>query len=81
MLGEVMLGQKRYAEAEPLIVAGYEGMKARESEIPPPSRPLLPEAAARVIRFYEAWGKPEQAAEWKIKLGLRDLPADVFARP
>jgi FtsP/CotA-like multicopper oxidase with cupredoxin domain len=30
---------------------------------------------------YEAWGKPGKAAEWKAKLGLADLPADVFARP
>jgi hypothetical protein len=31
--------------------------------------------------MYEAWGKPGKAAEWKSKLGLTDLPADVFARP
>ena len=34
-----------------------------------------------MVRLYEAWGKPEQAAAWKAKLGLPDLPADVFARP
>ena len=35
----------------------------------------------RVIRLYEAWGRPDKAAEWKVKLGLADLPADVFAPP
>ena len=80
-LGGSLLGQGRYAEAEPLVVPGYEGMKAREAKIPAPGKPRLAEAAVRVVRLYEAWGKPEQAAAWKAKLGLTDLPADVFARP
>jgi hypothetical protein len=80
-LGGALLGQGRYAEAEPLVVSGYEGMKARAATIPPVARPRLTEAALRLVRLYEAWGKPEQAAAWKARLGLSDLPADVFARP
>jgi hypothetical protein len=80
-LGGALLGQGRYAEAEPLVVPGYEGMKAREARIPAPDRPRLAEAALRVVRLYEAWGKTGQAAAWKDRLGLADLPADVFARP
>jgi hypothetical protein len=34
-----------------------------------------------VVRLYEAWGKSGPAAVWKERLGLTDLPADVFARP
>jgi hypothetical protein len=37
------------------------------------------EAAERVVRLYEEWNKPDQATVWKAKLGMRDLPADVFA--
>jgi hypothetical protein len=81
VLGGCLLGQKKYAEAEPLILAGYEGLKAREAQIPAPSKPRLAEAAERVVRLYEAWGKPEQAAAWKARLGIPDLPADVFDRP
>jgi hypothetical protein len=80
-LGGSLLGQKKFVESEPLIVAGYEGLKAREAKISTPGKPLLPEAAQRVVQLYEAWGKPEQAAAWKEKLGLADLPADVFATP
>ena len=29
--------------------------------------------------LYEAWGKPDQATAWKAKVGMPDLPADVFA--
>ena len=35
----------------------------------------------RVVRLYEDWGKAERAALWKARLGMPDLPADVFARP
>ena len=34
MLGGAFLGQKKYTEAEPLLLAGYEGMKQREATIP-----------------------------------------------
>jgi hypothetical protein len=81
LLGGALSGQGRHAEAEPLVVPCYEGMKAREVRMPVPDRYRLREAAERVIRLYEAWGKPEQAARWKAKLGMPDLPTDVFARP
>src|SRR5262249_39359337 len=82
LLGGALLGRGRYAEAEPLVVTGYEGMKSRASrssarwQFSP-----LPVAAERVVRLYEAWGKPEKARVWAEKLGLADLPKDVFARP
>ena len=34
MLGDSLLGQKKFAEAVTLILAGYEGMKAREAKNP-----------------------------------------------
>jgi hypothetical protein len=33
MLGAALLGQKKYAEAERLLLEGYEGMKTREKTI------------------------------------------------
>src|SRR5262249_44963450 len=81
LLGEAVLGQGRHAEAEPVVVVGYEGMKAREAKIPPQAGVRLSEAAARVPRLYEQWGRPDRAARWKVELGLADLPEDVFARP
>jgi hypothetical protein len=44
-------------------------------------QPWLSEAAGRLVQRYEAWGRPEKAAAWKVNLGLTDLPSDVFARP
>jgi hypothetical protein len=64
-----------------MIVSGYQAMKQRESRIIVPNRPHLEEAAARVIRLYESWGKTDHAAMWKARLGMPDLPRDVFVTP
>jgi tetratricopeptide (TPR) repeat protein/tRNA A-37 threonylcarbamoyl transferase component Bud32 len=78
-LGAALAGQKHYSESEPLLIQGYEGLKADEATIPAVFKGSVSEAAARIIRLYESWGKPELVATWKAKLGLRDLPANVFA--
>jgi hypothetical protein len=68
LLGSTLLGQKRYAEAESLLVQGYEGIKAREGQISPPDRYRVAEASERIVQLYEAWGRPEKAAQWRAKL-------------
>jgi hypothetical protein len=72
LLGAALAGQRRYAQAEPLLIGGYEGLKAREAKIPAPTRGRLSAAAARIVPFYEAWGKPDRAAEWRKLLGLTE---------
>jgi len=81
MLGGSLLELGRYAESEPLLLSGHEGLKAREAAIPGFARTYIGEAAGRIVRLYEAWGRPDKAREWKARLGLADLPDDVFARP
>jgi hypothetical protein len=70
MLGEALLGQKKYADAEPLLVQGYEGMKQREARNFPPQVPelRLREALDRLVQLYDAWDKPDQAAKWRKEL-------------
>jgi hypothetical protein len=80
-LGDALLGQGRYDEAQPLIIEGYEGLEARQAKIPAPSRARVSEATERVVRLYDSWGNSDRAAAWKIRLGMPGLPADVFARP
>jgi len=62
MLGEALLGQRKLTEAEPLVVQGYEGLKARAALIPAEGRARLPEAATRVVRLYIALNQPGKAA-------------------
>ncbi|MFO0955909.1 MAG: serine/threonine-protein kinase [Isosphaeraceae bacterium] len=81
MLGGSLLGQEKYAEAEPPLLEGREGLKSRAGTIPPPFRALrLREAAERIVALYEAWGKAEQAAEWREKL-KEDLSPPAATSP
>ena len=57
MLGEALLDQKKFADAEPLLLSGYEGMKQREDTIPSQDKPRLTKALERLVKLYEAWGK------------------------
>jgi len=63
MLGESLFGQKRYAEAEPLLLRGYTGMRDLNR-----SRDKLAQAVTRLVRLYEAIGRPDEAREWRAKL-------------
>jgi tetratricopeptide (TPR) repeat protein len=65
MLGGALLGQKKYAEAEPLLLSGCKGMKERENKMPAGAQQWLKEARQRLVELYEATGKPEEAAKWK----------------
>jgi serine/threonine protein kinase/Tfp pilus assembly protein PilF len=67
-LGADLLAQKKYDQAEPLLVSGYEGMKQREAKIPAASKPRLKESLQRLVQLFEATNKPDQAALWKQKL-------------
>jgi tetratricopeptide (TPR) repeat protein len=68
MVGEALLGQKKYGEAEPLLLQGYEGMKQREAKIPPEGKVRLTEALERLVRLYEATNQKDKAEEWRKKL-------------
>ncbi len=67
LLGAALTGQKKFQEAEPLLLAGYEGLNDREAKIPAASKPRFAEARQRLVQLYEAWDKPEQAAAWRQK--------------
>jgi tetratricopeptide (TPR) repeat protein len=68
LLGESYLGQNRYTEAEPLLLAGYEGMKLRENQMRKNEKIHLAEALARLVQLYDAWGRKELSDGWRKKL-------------
>jgi hypothetical protein len=71
MLGASLLRQKKYKEAEPLLLEGYEGMKQREKTIPPQGKARLIEAAERLVELYEATGNAAEAERWHKELAQR----------
>ena len=68
LLGEALLAQKKYAEAEPLLLSGYQDMKKRQDKIASADKPRLTQALERLVRFYEAWGKKDKATQWQKEL-------------
>jgi hypothetical protein len=67
LLGGALLGEKKYAEAEPLLLSGCKGMKQQEPTLPIGAKVFLKEDCDRVAPLYRAWGKPREAAEWSPK--------------
>jgi non-specific serine/threonine protein kinase/serine/threonine-protein kinase len=76
VLGGALLAQKKYAEAEPVLLQGYEGMEEREAAIPPPGKVRLTEAVERLVQLYEAWDKKDKADEWRKK-----MPPELVSPP
>ncbi len=65
LLGETLAGQKKYADAEPLLQDGFQSMKKQEDQIRGNGPETLAEAAGRLAALYTAWGKPDSAEHWR----------------
>jgi tetratricopeptide (TPR) repeat protein len=74
LLGASLLGQQKYAEAEPFLLEGYEGMQARQAKIADSCRKYLVEAGARIVKLYEAWGNSDEAEKWRHRLEQAKAP-------
>jgi eukaryotic-like serine/threonine-protein kinase len=63
LLGASLSGLKKYAEAEPLLIEGYQGMLARKQQIGFPDRYHLERAHEWLVQLYQAKGQPGKAKE------------------
>jgi hypothetical protein len=82
ILGASLAGQKRFADAEPILLSAYDGMMSRQSTVARayPIRPKLQEeGGTRIVQLYQDWGRPEKAAEWREK--LRDAEEHALREP
>ena len=71
MLGGALVAQKKYPEAEPLLLQAYEGLQTRLSAIPRDKQTCLTECLERLVELYTAWEKPADAAKWREELAER----------
>ncbi len=62
--GECLTTEKRYAEAEPLLLHGFTVIKSSVGE----RDPRTVEAARRLVTEYESWGKPKEADRYRAML-------------
>ena len=69
ILGGCLTSSQRYSEAEQLVVESYEIIKLKYGE---KSKTTL-EALERIINLYDAWGKPEKAAEYRALLKENEI--------
>jgi hypothetical protein len=75
-----LLGQKKYDQAEPLLLAGYEGMKQREEKIPWFLKIRLTEAIDQLVQLYEGNGEKGKADEWRAKRPITDFTQPAKAK-
>jgi serine/threonine protein kinase/tetratricopeptide (TPR) repeat protein len=72
LLGASLLGQKRFKEAEPLLLQSYEGLmlpqEGKEAGPTPFLKRRRVEALGWLVQLYEAWGKPDEVAKWRKEL-------------
>jgi serine/threonine protein kinase len=70
LLGKVWTALKRHDEAEQSLLSAY---RALEASVGAPE-PLRRHTAERLVRLYTAWGKPDQAKEWRDKASASPKP-------
>ena len=63
-LGACLAVQRKFNEAELLLLRGYEGVKL---QMKVPGAPVI-EASERLVQLYESWGKDDKANEWRKQL-------------
>jgi hypothetical protein len=67
MLGHALLGQRKFAEAEPLLLSGYTGMQERQASIPPMARDRITNALQRLVQLYTDWHAAEPDRGYEVK--------------
>jgi serine/threonine protein kinase/tetratricopeptide (TPR) repeat protein len=65
MLGEVLLRLNRYWEAEPFLLAAYDGLQGHEGKW---ERIDCQKSIGNLAKLYDAIARPEEAAKWRQKL-------------
>ena len=69
-LGKLLRDQGHFADAEPWLLAAYEGKLGSEDR----HFAGAEKVAQELVLLYEAWRKPEQAARWKQRAGDAAAP-------
>ena len=67
LLGASLLGQRKYADAEPFLVSGYEGLLRFHGAIASSERGLFPKAKDWILQLYRESNRQETMSEWRAR--------------
>ena len=70
-LGECLLAQKHYSEAEPLLLTGHTDLEKRLG----PQNKLTAQARRCLHDLYLAWNRPEEAKRYEVNITAQTTPA------
>ena len=62
-VGAAAAAQGRFEEAEPLLLDGHATLVADPEAFPADRR----DAVERIVKLYQEWGRPDQAAAWRAR--------------
>ncbi len=69
-LAASLVGQKRFAEAEPILLRAYDGIRRfKPAGTEQDAGFSAADAGAWIVRMYKDWGQPEKVVEWEKKVG------------
>jgi hypothetical protein len=74
LLGSSLAAQRKFEEAELLLLSGYSGMAERQTRIPALDRAYLVRSGDAIIGLYRDWIKPAKAEEWRRRLATALRP-------
>ncbi|MGE3821684.1 MAG: tetratricopeptide repeat protein, partial [Isosphaeraceae bacterium] len=66
-LAKVHLEARNWAQAESLLLEAHENLATFAGENPTASKRTLATLQARLVKLYEAWNRPAQAAAWRSR--------------
>lgn len=68
VIGAALLGQKSYVEAERFLVAAYNGLSAKEAELPGAYKERIRQTAAYLVQLYTEMGQTGKRATWQRRV-------------
>lgn len=74
LLGAALAGQKKYADAEPLLLASATDLVENEKVVPTSSKYYITDSIRRLIALYDETGKKDDAEKWRKKLAEATKP-------
>jgi hypothetical protein len=64
-LGENLVLARRFPEAERMLLSAESRLVESRGE----KSPIVRDVRERIVALYDAWGKSEEAAKWRARLG------------